>query len=144
MAIGVQMTIDCDDPARLARFWAAALGYQLEPPPRGYDTWEAFLTAQGIPAERGNDFSAASDPDRQGPRLFFQRVPESKTVKNRVHLDVNAARAAGVTGQARRQFLATEVERLVGLGATEVETVDEPLGYHIIMRDPEGNEFCVQ
>jgi catechol 2,3-dioxygenase-like lactoylglutathione lyase family enzyme len=142
MAIGVQVVIDCADPSRLAKFWAEVLGYQEQPPPPGYDTWEQFATAQGIPPERWNDFGAVIDPDGQGPRLFFQRVPEPKTVKNRVHLDVNASR--GVDGEARREFLAAEVERLVALGATEVREVDEPAGHHIVMRDPEGNEFCVQ
>jgi catechol 2,3-dioxygenase-like lactoylglutathione lyase family enzyme len=142
MAIGVQVTIDCADPAALSEFWAKTLGYRLEPPPPGYDSWEAFATAQGIPPERWNDYGAAIDPDGRGPRLFFQRVPEPKRVKNRVHLDVNVTR--GVAREARRDHLAAEVERVVALGATEVRTVDEPTGYHVVMRDPEGNEVCLQ
>lgn len=141
MAIGVQVTIDCADPARLARFWAAALGYELEPPPPGYDTWDAFLRELDIPEDQWNDYNAVRDPDRRGPRLFFQRVPEPRTVKNRVHLDVNTA--AALPREQRPAHLAAEVTRLVGLGATEVRTVDEPMGYHIVMQDPEGNEFCL-
>ncbi len=142
MAIGVQVVIDCADPRRLAGFWADVLGYQQQPPPPGFDTWEQFATEQGIPPERWDDFGAVIDPDGKGPRLFFQRVPEPKTVKNRVHLDVNAG--LGMDREARRDFLAGEVQRLVALGATEVGEVDEPTGHHIVMQDPEGNEFCLQ
>jgi hypothetical protein len=142
LAIGVQVTIDCADPQRLSEFWAAALGYQLQPPPPGYDSWEQFATEQGIPPERWNDFGAVVDPDGRGPRLFFQRVPEPKQVKNRVHMDLNTS--VGVARESRREHLAAEAQRLVGLGATEVRTVEEPSGYHIVMRDPEDNEFCLQ
>jgi hypothetical protein len=142
MAIGVQVTIDCADPSRLSRFWAEALGYQMQPPPPGYESWEDFARDQGIPPERWNDYGAAVDPAGNGPRLFFQRVPEPKTVKNRVHLDLNTA--AGLPRENRREHLAAEVERLSGLGATKVREVDEPMGYHIVMQDPEGNEFCLQ
>lgn len=142
MAIGVQVTIDCADPARLAEFWCGVLGYQLEPPPPGYDSWEDFARAKEIPEEKWNDFGAAADPEGVGPRLFFQRVPAPKIAKNRVHLDVNTSR--GVPREQRREHLAREAERLVGLGATIVRTVDESLGYHIVMQDPEGNELCIQ
>ena len=76
MAIRVQVTFDCSDPDRLARFWAELLGYRLDPPPEGFDSWEAWLTEQGIPESDWNMASVASDPDGQGPRIFFQRVPE--------------------------------------------------------------------
>ena len=87
----IQVTFDCGDPAALAEFWAAALGYVLQPPPPGFDSWDAALDAWGVPADRRNDRSALVDPDGAGPRVFFQRVPEGKTAKNRVHLDVRAA-----------------------------------------------------
>jgi Glyoxalase-like domain len=80
---------DCADPDRLARFWAQALGYKLQDPPQGHGTWESWLRDQGIPQERWNDANAVVDPDGRGPRIFFQRVPEAKTTKNRVHLDLN-------------------------------------------------------
>jgi hypothetical protein len=69
-------------------------------------------------------------------------VAEPKVAKNRVHLDVNTT--AGLATDLRRAHLASEVARLVALGATQVRAVDEPTGYHIVMRDPEGNEFCLQ
>src|SRR3954447_14682090 len=99
MARQVQVTFDCGDPGALAQFWAETLGYRLDPPPAGVDTWDAGLDAWGVPPERRNDRSAVSDPNGGGPRLFFQRVPEGKTAKNRVHLDVRAA--SGLAGDER-------------------------------------------
>ena len=89
MATGVQVVFDCADPDRLARFWADALGYRLQDPPAGYGSWEDWARDQNIPEERWNDASAVVDPDGKGPRIYLQRVPEAKTVKNRVHLDLN-------------------------------------------------------
>ncbi|HEX2130865.1 MAG TPA: VOC family protein [Actinophytocola sp.] len=144
MARDVQFTFDCADPAALAAFWAEALGYQVQAPPPGFESWDQALEAMGIPPERRNDASAAVDPDGTGPRLFFQRVPEGKQAKNRVHLDVRAA--PGLDGDARMAALEAEAERLVAHGATRRERHEPapPLGAgHIIMTDPEGNEFCL-
>jgi catechol 2,3-dioxygenase-like lactoylglutathione lyase family enzyme len=140
----VQITFDCADPAALAAFWAEALGYRLQDPPGGFGSWEQALDAFGVPPERRNDASAVIDPAGSGPRLFFQRVPEPKRVKNRLHLDVRAA--PGVLADARMEALEAEAERLVSLGATRLERHEPapPLGAgHIIMADPEGNEFCL-
>ena len=139
----VQVTFDCADPAALAGFWAEVLGYRLDDPPAGFATWDEALDAWGVPEERRNDASAVHDPTGAGPRLFFQKVPEGKSAKNRVHLDVRAA--PGLEGEARLSALETECARLVALGATRVER-HEPsrLGAgHIVMQDPEGNEFCL-
>lgn len=84
----VQITFDCASPQRVARFWSEALGYVLPTPPEGYASWEAYDAEQ--PAGERDSWSACSDPEGVGPRLFFQRVPEGKTVKNRVHLDIRA------------------------------------------------------
>jgi Glyoxalase-like domain len=143
MATGVQVVFDCADPDGLARFWAGALGYKLQDPPAGYQTWEAWAREQGIPEDRFNDLSAAVDPDGKGPRLFFQRVPEPKTVKNRVHLDLNISGGWTVPEQERRQRVDAEVERLLGLGATRLRVVEEDGQYWVVMHDPEGDEFCV-
>ncbi|GAA1747008.1 VOC family protein [Nonomuraea wenchangensis] len=144
MALEVQITFDCADPAKLSAFWAEALGYRLQDPPPGFASWEEALEAMGVPPERRNDASALLDPEGAGPRLFFQRVPEGKQVKNRLHLDVRAA--PGLEGEARMAALEAEAERLVGHGATRLER-HEPAppmaGGHIIMADPEGNEFCL-
>jgi hypothetical protein len=144
MARQVQITFDGAAPGRLAEFWAEALGYQVQPPPPGFASWPEALTAWGIPPERHDEASAAVDPDGEGPRLFFQRVPEGKTAKNRVHLDVRAA--PGLTGDERMATLEAECDRLVFLGATRLLRVDpDPplIGGNIVMADPDGNEFCL-
>jgi hypothetical protein len=97
MARDVQITFDCGDPATLAEFWADALGYRLQDPPPGFRTWDEALAAMNVPPERRNDASALIDPEGAGPRLFFQRVPEGKQAKNRVHLDVRGPRASAAT-----------------------------------------------
>ena len=134
MAYGIQVTFDCADPAGLSRFWASALGYVVQPPPEGYDSWPAFLTEIGVPESEWDSRSACVDPDGTGPRLFFQKVPEGKSAKNRVHLDVNVG----------RDNVGAEVERLVGEGATRVGELSEMGSHWVVMADPEGNEFCVQ
>ncbi|MEU4716458.1 VOC family protein [Micromonospora purpureochromogenes] len=144
MARDVQITFDCADPAGLAAFWAEALGYRLQDPPGGFQSWEQALEAMGVPPERRNDASAVVDPEGSGPRLFFQRVPEGKQAKNRVHLDVRAA--PGLEGDARMAALEAEAERLTGHGATRLGRYEPapPLGAgHLVMADPEGNEFCL-
>jgi hypothetical protein len=138
----VQVTFDCADPRALSIFWNDVMGYVFPPPPPGFDSWDAF--SETLPPEQRNMASASVDPAGVGPRLFFQQVPEVKTAKNRVHLDVRAA--PGVEGDERMAALEAECERLVGLGATRVER-HEPAppmsGGHIVMQDIEGNEFCL-
>lgn len=148
----VQITFDARSPQALSRFWAAALGYEIPAPPgrtlgpeeEVFDAWRDFLREAGVPEHLWDASSAAQDPDGVGPRLYFQKVPEGKTAKNRVHLDVRAG--TGLEGDARMAALEAECERLAALGATRVERFEPapPLGSgHIVMRDPEGNEFCL-
>ena len=125
----VQITFDCAEPAALAAFWAAVLGY---PPPDIEGTHEV-LRALGHPEETLGDWYRIEDPANDGPRLAFQRVPEPKICKNRVHLDVKPLEAT----------LDDEVERVVALGATHVEHVTDEAGTFVVMQDPEGNEFCI-
>ena len=144
MATPVQVTFDCVDPARLAHFWAELLGYVLDSPPPGYDSWEAWLTEQGIPESDWNMASAISDPDGLGPRIFFQRVSEPKELKNRVHLDVNVGGHRGTPDDERRAAVDAAMERAVGMGATRLRLVEERGERHYVMQDIEGNEFCLQ
>jgi hypothetical protein len=143
MATEFQVTFDSSDPGAHAAFWAEALHYVLQPPPAGFDSWDAALDAWGVDADHRNDNSALVDPDGHGPRLFFQRVPEPKTAKNRVHLDLRAA--AGVPPEGRTEALEAECTRLVALGARRTRTLgpDGVNGLCIVMQDPEGNEFCL-
>ncbi|CAM3201523.1 VOC family protein [Nocardioides dubius] len=120
----VQVTFDCAEPEVVARFWAEVLGYEQAPPDDG--TW-----------------SACTDPTGKGPRLYFQRVPEGKVVKNRVHLDVRAG--TGLVGAERLAALEAERDRLIPLGAQQQQILyaDEENESCIVMLDVEGNEFCL-
>ena len=143
MSKDVQITFDCADPGALAHFWAEVLGYIVQPPPEGFDSWDAALEAWGVPPEARNDRSALVDPDGSRPRIFFQKVPEGKSAKNRVHLDVRAA--PGKEGDERTAALEAEAVRLEALGATrfKVFAPSRMDGGFIVMQDPEGNEFCL-
>ena len=142
MATRAPVTFDCADPNRLASFWAEALGYILQPPPPGFETWEAFGEQMGMPADARDAIAAAVDPEGAGPRLLFLRVPEGKAGKNRVHLDLHVV-APGMPMDERRSALAARTGELKALGATEVGPVEEYGQYWIVMADPEGNEFCI-
>jgi hypothetical protein len=144
VATSFQVVIDCADPDALARFWAAALHYELQAPPPGFDTWEDFLRAHDVPESEWNSKSAVVDPEGVGPRLFFQRVPESKVAKNRLHLDLNVGGGPGTELGERRARVDAEVERLVGLHASRVQAFEEMGEYWVLLHDPEGNEFDVQ
>ena len=144
MTTKLQVVIDCADPARLGAFWAEAIGYVVQDPPPGFATWPEFLTSIGVPESEWNSANALVDPEGTGPRLFLQRVPETKTIKNRLHLDLNLGGGHGVTIDTRKATLAGEVERLTKLGAGLVEERELRGEYWIVMQDPEGNEFCIQ
>ncbi|QGV80560.1 VOC family protein [Streptomyces ficellus] len=136
-----QVTFDCADPERVARFWCEVLGYVLPPPPKGFGTWEDFRSS--LPPEERGAWSACVDPSGAGPRLFFQRVPEGKAGKNRVHLDVRVG--TGLVGEERLTTLEAEGARLVALGAVRVRLLpaDEDNESCLVMQDVEGNEFCL-
>jgi catechol 2,3-dioxygenase-like lactoylglutathione lyase family enzyme len=139
-----QVTFECADPEALSTFWAAALGYRLQDPPEGFSTWEAFLADIGVPEAEWNSASAVVDPDGGGPRLYFQRVPEPKVAKNRVHLDLNVGGPPGSPLDERRATVDREAKRMAELGAEMVRAAEERGEYWVVMRDPEGNEFCLQ
>jgi hypothetical protein len=137
----VQVTFDCANPRAVAEFWKAALGYVDPPVPPGVESWEAFEATRPVEA-RGSTW-ACQDPDGVGPRLFFQRVPEGKTVKNRLHLDVRVG--VGLTGDERVAALEAEAARLVALGARRLWLLpaDEEDEACLVMQDVEENEFCL-
>ena len=116
------VTVDCADPRRLAEFWAASLAWTVDD---DADDDGAFVR----PPERDSrGGSVAGRPTG----LFFQKVPEPKTVKNRVHLDLRPP-----------DSMAAEVERSKSLGATVQQRVDVEGSFWTVMLDPEGNEFCI-
>ncbi len=145
MVTSFQVVFDCADPDRVARFWAAALGYRVPDPPPGHASWEDWLKARGVPEEEWNSASVVEDPEGTRPRLFFQRVPEGKVAKNRMHLDLNIGGGHSVPLAERRARVDAEVARLKAMGATDARGAIEKDGeYWVRMNDPEGNEFCVQ
>ena len=121
-------TLGCDaaDPQRIAAFWVAALGYVLEP---GYEE---------------PDGASIIDPDGVGPAISFLRVPEGKTAKNRMHIDIRVAGKGPGDATDREALIRAKVSELVRAGATVVreEHYGDVFG-HVVMTDPEGNEFCV-
>lgn len=139
LSMAFTLTMDAADPRSLGDFWALALGYRPEDPPGEFTSWEEALTAWGLPPEQWNDaYAIVGD----GPRIFIQRVPEPKTTKNRLHIDVHAQ--AGSTGSKDWAVLRAKAAALVAAGASIVaEFRRPPIGEWIVMTDPEGNEFCI-
>ncbi|MEU6885203.1 VOC family protein [Streptomyces viridosporus] len=143
-----KLVVDAADPHAQADFWAAALGYTREDHGAlierllGAGAVPDGLTTEAHGRRAWRDLTAVRHPDDPyeeesgtglGRRLLFQRVPEAKTAKNRLHLDLHP-------GQGRRE---EEVARLERLGAKVLRRVDEPSGAWVVMADPEGNEYCV-
>jgi len=126
MAIRIDLTLDCAHPTPLAAFCKAAFGHEDEPPPAPFATREEWVA------------SFPEDPDGVGPRIFFRQVKEPKVGKIRLHLDF---RVAG-TGTPRERWarIRAAAERIEGLGARRLAEFD---GHHVVLADPEGNEFCL-
>jgi hypothetical protein len=146
MTVRFQLVINCADPDLMTRFWAAALGYELEPPPEGFATWDDWRRDIGLPeAYLGVGVDSISDPDGAGPRIWFQVSPDSKTVPNRLHLDVCASGGRALPLETRKQRVDAEAQRLAALGATVLGGDIEPGidHYSVAMKDPEGNEFDI-
>jgi hypothetical protein len=127
------ITFACEEPVDLARFWAAALGYQpIETPPQVLEEVEKAIAAGELDP---TGWAMLVNPDGTGPRLLFQRRPKGSTTDIPIHLDLHS------------DDRAAEVERLAGLGATVVEERSQQIGpyeeFWTVMKDPEGNGFCV-
>ena len=144
MALGVQIVFDCHDPASLSKFYAEALHYKLQDPPRGFKSWEEALKAWGVPEAEWESTSAIVDPDGKGPRIFFQQMETPKLGKNRLHIDMNASGGPRVSLEERKKQVRSEVDRLSKLGANAGREWEEQGDFWVVMTDPEGNEFCVQ
>ncbi|MFC4603491.1 VOC family protein [Rhodococcus kronopolitis] len=140
MGYEFQVTVDSNDPHTLAKWWAAALGWEVEPSDEdfirglvaaGHAREEDTTEFEGVLVWRAG--AAISDPEHpERPRVLFQSVPEPKTVKNRMHLDLRV----GDDKQA-------VADRLAAAGATELHRGEQGPYWWITMTDPEGNEFCV-
>ncbi|MEV0651113.1 VOC family protein [Phytomonospora sp. NPDC050363] len=137
MAARIDLTLDCADASLLAEFWKTALGYVDEPPPPPFATREEWL-ASFDEDDEADGGAWLCDPEGRGPRLSILRVPEPKTAKNRLHMDIRVLRDADPAVTWRR--VKAEAARLVAAGGGVLREED---GHHIVMADPEGNEFCV-
>jgi hypothetical protein len=140
----IGLTFDCADPSAQARFWALALGFVPAPPPAGWDTWETFLTDQGVPPDEWGDGAAICDLNGVRPTISFLKVPEPKRAKNRLHLDVKVSGGRRAEAGQRAKRIDAKVAELVAAGAAvhERHAANGRLD-HVVMLDPEGNEFCV-
>jgi Glyoxalase-like domain len=141
-----QLVIDCADPDRMARFWKEALRYEFVPAPDGFDSWDDYYRDLGLGDEDlGLGEDRLRDPDGHGPRIWFQQVPDVKSVKNRLHLDISVGGDRPVPLETRRARVEAEAQRLVDLGATLTGLLDDPGIDHVAaaMTDPEGNEFDI-
>jgi hypothetical protein len=141
-----QLTIDANDPALLARFWAQALGYQPAPPTTPATTWHALYQARLGEDEAFDD--RLFDPAGLRPPIWFQQVPEAKAGKNRLHLDLYpTGRDSALPMEQRIDIVEAKVAELIRLGASAERRTrhDDPKDpvYFVVMHDPEGNEFCV-
>lgn len=144
----LQITFDCANPALLVDFWATVLGYVIEAPPGGHPDWNTYWRSLGVPEDdldptRDNADSIV-DPEGGGPRIWFQVVPEGKSVKNRLHLDHRVTERSMPLAE-RREVVEAEVARLVEAGAQRLYVLSEEGVDHfaVTLQDPEGNEFCV-
>jgi hypothetical protein len=143
----IQITVDCHDPEGQVAFWCLALGYRPKPPPEGFETWRAWYLSVGVPEDElgdGDCQDRVEDPTGQGPSIWFQPVPEPKTVKNRVHLDIRLSEGRSVPVEQRAPLVEAKVAELQAAGARRLRLLDSTSGhYAVVMQDPEGNEFCI-
>lgn len=143
-----QITIDCNNPTALVPFWAEVLGYRPRPAPEGFETWNDWYLSVGVPEEEldlSNDGSdRLEDPDGQKPSIWFQVVPEEKSIKNRIHFDIYPSGGREVPMDERVRRVDQRVAELCAIGGSVLQPGDASIDhYFVIMHDPEGNEFCV-
>ncbi len=142
MTVSFQVTFDCTDPNRLAAFWAMVLDYKLEDPPPGFSTWEEWLVANHVPEDQWNTRAAIVDPQGKGARFWFQKVPEPKTAKNRVHLDLRVG-DRNMPPEEMRAKARAKIDQMVAAGAKILYEMSEFGSNWSTLADPEGNEFCI-
>lgn len=138
------ITVDCSNARLLAAFWRHALGYVDAPPPAGWSDWESFLRDYDVPEEEWDDGAVIQPASGDGVRISFLKVPEAKTVKNRLHFDVRVSGGRDVDQALRESRIRAMEADLVARGARRqrADGVDGVLD-HFVMEDPEGNEFCI-
>ena len=143
MARNFEVTFDARDSKSLAAFWMEALGYEPMGAPKGYRSWEEWRIANELTEEEMDEGATITAPD--GSRyITFLNVPEPKTAKNRMHLDLDVLPDRKAPEPEQRAILGAEVERLTKLGARKLYDASIGGHYRVTMADPEGNEFCLR
>jgi catechol 2,3-dioxygenase-like lactoylglutathione lyase family enzyme len=138
------VTLDCTDVPTMLAFWRLALGYVEPTPPEGWTSWEDWLRDMEVPAEEWADGGGLDDPDGVLPSLSFLKVPEPKSSKNRLHIDLQVSGGRHLDADLRRERIEAKVDELTGAGATVLDRSMQAGSLdHVVMADPEGNEFCV-
>jgi hypothetical protein len=145
MATEWTLTFDCAHATAQAEFWRLALDYVAAPPPKGFGSWRDWLIHYNVPEDEWDDVAAIKDPAGIGPRISFLKVPEGKTAKNRIHLDLQAGGGRSEPIEARWPRVLAKVDQLTAAGATVLrrDILDDGTPDHVVLADPEGNEFCV-
>ncbi|QQQ77069.1 VOC family protein [Saccharothrix sp. 6-C] len=138
MAHTIGLALDCHHPTELAEFWKLALGYEDEPPPPPFKTRAEWVAHYDDPDDDQDDGAWLHDPTGAGPRLFLQQVREPKTEKIRLHFDIRVSLEAPPEDR-----WATVWRKVSQLRAAGGRVVGEYPEHHVVMADPEGNEFCV-
>lgn len=148
MEAALQLTIDCREPERLVDFWQPLTGYEVPPPPAPYRTWRDFYISIGETPETitgdGRDRLRPANGEAGIP-IWFQEVPESKTIKNRLHLDLRVSAGVKVSRSERRAAIEGVVADVVARGGHLLRWWDDEESDRVnaLMSDPEGNEFCL-
>jgi len=138
------ITFDCADPAGQAAFWKLALGYADAAPPAGYSSWRDWQDSFGLTDEEMAEGATIEDPDGLRPRIGFLAVPEGKTAKNRLHVDVHVGGGRRAESPAREQRIEERAAELVAAGATVLDRGERDGKLdHFVLADPEGNELCI-
>ncbi|MCE7011329.1 VOC family protein [Kibdelosporangium philippinense] len=144
MVVNWNIAFDCGEPGKLAEFWALAVGYVPAPPPQGFASWDDWYRHFNVPEDEIDSGAYLVDPEGVRPKMSFLRVPEGKTAKNRLHIDIPIGGGRHVPIEERWPRVLAHVDKLTSAGATVVEQYDhDGQPDHMLMTDPEGNEFCV-
>ena len=134
----IDLTLDCADARAVAPFWKLALGYVDEPAPAPFQNRGEWLASYGVPADEWDTGAWLCDPEGVGPRLSILPVPEAKIAKNRLHMDIRIPSEG--SEDERWERLTAFVDSLANAGGRVLHPYP---GHHVVMADPEGNEFCV-
>jgi Glyoxalase-like domain len=147
MSAWFQLTVDCHDPSTLVAFWAPLLDYEVPAPPQPHATWRDWYVSVGVPPDEieGDGTDRLVPRDGHGVALWFQPVPEQKSIKNRLHFDLRVSGGREVSRAERRASIEPVVAQVRASGGSLIRWSEDEQVDHVfaVMADPEGNEFCL-